>query len=94
MLKSPLELADDDMAKLEAQDERALAESEKITDSEADWVMAHLTRQGPLTSAEIRLLRWLNDEAFALPPKLKALAEQAQTPAVETPKAFGHRHPS
>jgi hypothetical protein len=52
MLKTPLELADDDMGKLEAADERESAETEKITDGEADWVMAHLTRGGKLTSPE------------------------------------------
>ena len=75
MMKSPLELAGEDMAALERQDDAARAKSEQITNSEADWVIAHLTRQGPLTSAEMHLLQWLSDEANSLPPKLRALIE-------------------
>jgi len=77
LMKSPLERADEDMAVLERQDDAARAESEQITGAEADWVIAHLTRQGPLTSAETRLLKWLGDEVPALPPKLRALIETA-----------------
>jgi hypothetical protein len=40
-------------------------------------LIAHFTRQGPLTSAETRLLKWLGDEAPALPAKLRALIETA-----------------
>jgi len=76
-LKSPLEAAGEDMAALNAQDAAARAESEKITVAEADWVVAHLTRQGPLTSAETRLLKWLGSEAHALPPTLRALVAKA-----------------
>jgi hypothetical protein len=77
LLKSPLERADEDVAALERQDDAARTESEQITAAEADWVIAHLTRQGPLTSAETRLLQWLGNEAAALPPKLRALIETA-----------------
>jgi hypothetical protein len=77
LMKSPLERANDDMAALERQDDAARAESEQITGAEADWLIAHFTRQGPLTSAETRLLKWLDDEASALPAKLRALVETA-----------------
>ena len=75
LMKSPLERADEDMAALERQDDAARAESEQITGAEADWVIAHLTRQGPLTSAETRLLKWLGDEAPSLPSRLRAIIE-------------------
>jgi hypothetical protein len=77
VMKSPLERAEDDMAAQARQDDAARAVSEQITGAEADWVMAHLTRQGPLTSAERRLLKWLGDEAPALPPQLRALIKTA-----------------
>jgi hypothetical protein len=76
-LKSPLEAAGEDMTALNAQDAAARAESEAITGAEADWVIAHLTREGPLTSAETRLLKWLGTEAHALPPTLRALVAKA-----------------
>jgi hypothetical protein len=82
LLKTPLELADADMGKLEATDERARAESGKITDSEAEWVMAHLTRGGKLTTPELRLLKWLGAEASSLPAQLKAMIDRANSFAV------------
>ena len=95
-LKSPLELADEDMAKRNADDERERAESEMVTDAEAQWVLAHLTRDGKLSSAEKHLLTWLSAEGHALPASLKALVDQTNTPAAnrptETARPFGHRH--
>jgi hypothetical protein len=91
LLRTPLEAAEDDIKKLNAEDDAARAESEKVTADEAQWVMDHLTREGPLTSAERRLLQWLGNEVFALPEKLKemvAIAEVASDP--KTP--FDHRH--
>jgi hypothetical protein len=41
--------------------------------SAADWVIAHLTRDGPLSSAEKRLLEFLAREASSIPPALQAL---------------------
>jgi hypothetical protein len=95
MLKSPLELADEDMGKLVAADEAARGQSETITDEEAAWVTAHLTREGELTSAETRLLTWLAAETHALPAPLKALVENTKaTAAGEVPSTahFGKRH--
>ena len=77
LMRSPNEAAEADMAKLEAGDRIARAESEKLTGSEAGWVLAHLTREGKLTSAETRLLQFLGTEASAIPPSLRALVEQA-----------------
>jgi hypothetical protein len=42
----------------------------------ADWVIAHLTREGPLTSAERRLLGFLAKEASAMPSALRAVIEK------------------
>ena len=78
-MKSPLERADADMAVLDNQDDTARAESGQITGGEADWVIAHLARQGPLTSAETHLLQWLGAEAASLPPRLRTLIEKANT---------------
>jgi hypothetical protein len=41
--------------------------------SAADWVIAHLTRDGPLSSAEKRLLEFLAREASSMPPALQDL---------------------
>jgi hypothetical protein len=43
----------------------------------ADWVIAHLTREGPLTPAEKRLLAFLTKEATSMPPSLRAVADRA-----------------
>jgi hypothetical protein len=77
-LKTPLQAAEQDMAALNSEDEIARAESEKVTGSEAAWVVAHLTRDGALTSAEERLLQFLGAEAASIPPSLRALIEKAR----------------
>jgi hypothetical protein len=82
ILKSPAEAYEADMAKREADDEASRSESEKITDAEADWVIAHLTRGGELTSAEKRLLQFLGAEALSIAPSLRAFIEKANVTAV------------
>jgi len=57
--------------------ERRLGEAERIDREEANWIVAHLTRGGPLTDAEKRLLRFLIDEAASTPPELAALLDRA-----------------
>ncbi len=79
LMQSPLDQADADIAAEERQDDAARAERAKITDDEADWVIAHLTREGPLSAAETRLLQWLGAEAASMPPKLSALIETTNT---------------
>ena len=79
LMQSPIEQADADMAAEERQDEASRAESAKITDDKADWVIAHLTRQGPLTAAETRLLQWLGADTVNVPPRLRTLIETANT---------------
>jgi hypothetical protein len=76
MLNSPREAFEEDMAKREADDRALRHYSELVTNAEADWVMAHLTRDGELTSAEKRLLQFLGAEAPAIPPPLRALIDK------------------
>jgi hypothetical protein len=92
-LKSSLELAEEDRRRLEADDDRARSQSERITESEAGWVLEHMTRGGKLTSAEKRLLQWLAAETHALPAELNALVSEVNNVAA-APKPFGHRHAS
>jgi hypothetical protein len=48
-----------------------------INANSADWVIAHLTREGPLTSPEKRLLAFLSKESSSMPASLRALAGKA-----------------
>jgi hypothetical protein len=57
--------------------ERRLREAENVGGDQAKWIIAHLTRGGPLTEAEKRLLRFLADEAASTPPELTALLDRA-----------------
>jgi hypothetical protein len=77
LMKSPLDEADADAAAENAQDDAARAERSKITEDDAAWVIAHLTREGPLSAAETRLLQWLGAETSSMPPSLRTLIETA-----------------
>jgi hypothetical protein len=77
LMQSPEDQAEADMAAEDDRDDAARAETSKITDGEADWVIAHLTREGPLSAAETRLLQWLGTETTGMPPKLRALIDGA-----------------
>jgi hypothetical protein len=59
-----------------AADASALKQSSAIAASDADWVIAHLTRGGQLSPAEQRLLGFLAQEAASMPPSLRALVEK------------------
>ncbi|MGA2793302.1 MAG: hypothetical protein ABSE69_07160 [Roseiarcus sp.] len=61
-----------------AADARALKDSGAIAASDADWVIAHLTRGGQLSPAEQRLLGFLGQEAASMPPSLRALVEKGR----------------
>jgi len=61
-----------------AADARALKDSGAIAASDADWVIAHLTRGGQLSPAEQRLLGFLAQEAASMPPSLRALVEKGR----------------
>lgn len=73
VLQSPEQAYEADLAKQLAEDKVLREESEKITQPEAEWVIAHLTRDGELTMAEKRLLQFLGAEASCIPPSLRAL---------------------
>ena len=68
---------DDDLAQSDAADAASRAESQGITESEAAWVIAHLTRNGDLTSAEKRLLQFLRDESPSIAPSLRDIIDKS-----------------
>ena len=61
-----------------AADALAIKQASAIAASDADWVIAHLTRVGQLTSAEQKLLGFLAQEASSMPPSLRALVEKGR----------------
>jgi hypothetical protein len=63
-------------ARENAADAAEIKDSGALKASAADWVIAHLTRDGPLSSAEQRLLGFLAKEASAMPPSLRAFVEK------------------
>ena len=79
---SPAEAFEADLARQDANDRTLRNESEKITDSEAAWVIAHLTREGELSSAEKRLLQFLGTQAPSIAPPLRAVIDKANMTAV------------
>jgi hypothetical protein len=78
VLKSPSQAYEDDLAKRDAAETAMRSESEKITEPKAAWVIAHLARDGELTSAETRLLQFLGAEAASIAPSLQALIDKAK----------------
>jgi hypothetical protein len=87
VFKSPSEAYEADMATRDADDLALCNESEKITDREAAWVIAHLSREGELTAAEKRLLQFLGAESPAIAPSLRALIERASVTVPEVGRA-------
>jgi hypothetical protein len=63
-------------ARENAADAAEIRDAAALKPSTADWVIAHLTRDGPLSSPEKRLLGFLAKEATAMPPSLRALIEK------------------
>jgi len=80
VLQSPEDAYEDDLAKQLAEDKVLREESEKVTQPEAEWVVAHLTRDGELTSAEKRLLQFLGTEVSSMPPSLRTLIGKVTAP--------------
>ncbi|MGZ3408990.1 MAG: hypothetical protein ACXWKC_00540 [Xanthobacteraceae bacterium] len=76
VMMSPAEAFDADLAKRDAEDRMLRSETEQITKPEADWVLAHLNREGELTSSERRLLQFLGTEAPSVPALLRTLIEK------------------
>jgi hypothetical protein len=65
------------LARENAADATEIKQLGALNANSADWVIAHLTREGPLTSAEKRLLAFLTKEASSMPAALRTLADQA-----------------
>lgn len=82
VLESPAQAVEADLARQDADDRTLLSERKNITASEADWIIAHLTRDGALSSAERRLLQFLDAQALSIAPPLRALIDQANMAAV------------
>ena len=64
----------EDLREENAADAREMATALQIDGGETDWLLAHLSRPGALTSAERALLTFLRQEAPSLPERLAALA--------------------
>jgi hypothetical protein len=81
LLESPATAFEAGLVRQDADDESLRNEREKITDAEAAWVIAHLTREGELSSAEKRLLQFLAANALSIPPSLRALIDKTKMAA-------------
>jgi hypothetical protein len=60
-----------------AADERERARAEKIDAGEAEWLIARLNRDGRISAAEKRLLRFIKEESPSIAPALAALIDKA-----------------
>jgi hypothetical protein len=68
---------DEARAKAEnAADARERAISETVDSTEADWLLSHVTRDGALTSSEMKLLEFLKRESPSISPKLQGLIDR------------------
>ena len=67
---------------------RRLEAASHVDADEARWVIAHLSRGGPLTAAERRLLAFLRNEAASAPAELTSLCAQPRTapPEIDSPR--------
>jgi hypothetical protein len=63
-----------------AADAAAMADAAAIKRPAADWVIAHLTREGALSSAEKRLLAFIAAEAASTPESLSAAIKRLSAP--------------
>ena len=75
--KSVDQLAEDIYREEDAETQARLDAAAGVDAGEAKWILAHLTRGGPLTAAERRLLAFLRDQSTATPPEIAALFDQA-----------------
>lgn len=75
-VKALRETLDSD-ARQNAADAKLMREAEKIDAAEADWLIARLYRDGRISQAEKRLLRFLKEESPSVAPALAALIDKA-----------------
>jgi hypothetical protein len=87
LLESPAQAFEEDMARQDATDRALLDARKNIGDAEAAWIIAHLTHDGALSSAEKRLLQFLAAQARSIAPPLRALIDKANLPAVSSRRA-------
>jgi hypothetical protein len=83
---SPADAYEADLARQDADDMTLRDERAQIDDSEAAWVVAHLTRGGQLSSAEKLLLQFLDAQALSIAPPLRGLIGQANRAGVSSPR--------
>ena len=76
-LESTTGQEEDAFAEQNRETERRLAAASAIDSDEAKWILAHLSRGGPLTDAERRLIGFIRDEATSAPPEITALYDRA-----------------
>ena len=84
---SPAQTVEADMAQQDADDEVLLDARKNISDADVAWLIAHLTHDGELSSAEQRLLQFLGAEARAMAPPLRALIDKANAAALSSRRA-------
>jgi hypothetical protein len=76
-LRSDRSEAADIVREENAETDDRLDAAASVDADEGQWIVAHLTRPGDLTSAEKRLLAFLRDEAASAPPEITALYAKA-----------------
>ena len=81
-LPAPVEAAETDLAGQVVSDEMLRNESEQIGDSNAAWVVAHLTHREELSPAELRLLQFLDEQALSIAAPLRELIDRANGAAL------------
>lgn len=70
-------LTDDIVARENAETDDRIDAAGDVDAGEAQWILAHLTREGELTAPEKRLLAFLRDEAASAPREIVALYAKA-----------------
>ena len=87
VLASPAQAFEADLAQQDVADEALLDARKNISDAAAAWLIAHLTHDGELSSAEKRLLQFLGAEARAMAAPLRALIDKANAVSLSSRRA-------
>ncbi len=75
-MKSVDAIEEDLLTRKNAADAAEIKDAGALKANSSDWVVAHLTRDGPLSSAEEHLLDFLAKEASSISPALRVLIEK------------------